>query len=66
MELKVGGVCKAFIAVRALKGSLTRMGTLMLLAEKLQQEKREEKWRNQLAREDKSIKYKWLSLHRLH
>lgn len=31
MELKVGGVCKAFIAVCTLKGSLTRMGALMLL-----------------------------------
>lgn len=30
VELEVGGVCKAFIAVCALKGSLTRMGAFML------------------------------------
>lgn len=33
MELEVGGVCKAFIAVCALKGSLARMGAFMLLRE---------------------------------
>ena len=34
VELKVGGVCKAFIAVCALKGSLSGMGAFMLLSEK--------------------------------
>lgn len=34
VELQVGGVCKAFIAVCALKGSLTRMGAFMLLTKK--------------------------------
>lgn len=34
MELKVGGVCKALIAVCTLKGSLTRMGAFVLLSEK--------------------------------
>lgn len=31
VELQIGGVCKALIAVRTLKGSLTRMGALVLL-----------------------------------
>lgn len=43
MELEVGGVCKAFIAVRALEGSLTRVGAFMLLIEK-QQEQRGDKY----------------------
>lgn len=30
VELKIGGVCKAFIAVRALERSLTRMGAFVL------------------------------------
>lgn len=30
MELEVGGVCEAFIAVGALKRSLPRMGAFML------------------------------------
>lgn len=31
VKLEVGRVCKAFIAVRALEGSLPRMGAFMLL-----------------------------------
>lgn len=39
MELKVGGVCKALIAVCTLKGSLARMGALMLLSDRQQKKK---------------------------
>lgn len=34
MELEVGGVREAFIAVRALEGSLARMSAFMLLRKK--------------------------------
>lgn len=56
MELEVGGVCKAFIAVRALEGSLTRVGAFMLLIEK-QQEKRGDKC--EVRRQDRSLKKKF-------
>lgn len=48
MELEVGGVGKAFIAMCALKGSLTRMGAFMLQTEikkTKNKEVKEEKWR---------------------
>lgn len=34
VELKVGGVCKAFTAVCALERSLARMGSFMLFSKK--------------------------------
>lgn len=44
MELEVGGVCEAFIAVGALEGSLARMGALMLLMKREKTQKIEKKF----------------------
>lgn len=56
MELEVGGVCKAFIAVCALKRSLSRMGAFVLITKKIRHEKKEDVLRSQFVISIKKVK----------